>query len=83
MQGEPLLHPTDAQTLQFQDSGGNNMTCGNNCKGVDPNSVIIGGTALLAVASVGWKDIQIKVPPNIFYVSSTHHTIQFLGGFSK
>ena len=29
------------------------MTCANNCKGVDPNSVIIGGTALLAVASVG------------------------------
>merc|ERR1719264_2080243 len=36
-----------------KDNGGNNMTCANNCRGVDPNSVIIGGTALAAVASVG------------------------------
>ena len=28
-------------------------TCTNNCKREDPNSVIIGGTALLATASVG------------------------------
>ena len=41
------------------------MTCANNCKGVDPNSVIIGGTALLAVASVGKKKycrVHIGVP---------------------
>ena len=31
------------------------MTCANNCRGVDPNSVIIGGTALAAVASAGRK----------------------------
>ena len=27
-------------------------TCSNNCKGVDPNAIIIGGSALLAVSSV-------------------------------
>ena len=29
------------------------MTCANNCKGVNPNSVIIGGGAVLAAATVG------------------------------
>ena len=29
------------------------MTCANNCKGVNPNSVIIGGDAVLAAATVG------------------------------
>ena len=32
------------------------MICANNCKGVDPNAVIVGGTAVLAataIASVG------------------------------
>ena len=28
------------------------MTCANNCRGVDPNSVIIGGGAVLAAAAV-------------------------------
>ena len=28
------------------------MTCANNCRGVDPNSVIIGGGAVLAAASI-------------------------------
>ena len=28
------------------------MTCANNCRGVNPNAVIIGGTAVLAVAAV-------------------------------
>merc|ERR1712192_76862 len=36
-----------------KDSGGNNMTCANNCRGVNPNSVIIGGGAVLAAATVG------------------------------
>ena len=35
-----------------QDANGNNMTCANNCRGVNPNAVIIGGTAVLAVATV-------------------------------
>ena len=29
------------------------MTCANNCRGVNPNSVIVGGTAVLAAASIG------------------------------
>ena len=28
------------------------MTCANNCKGVNPNAVIIGGTAVLLAAAV-------------------------------
>ena len=28
------------------------MTCANNCKGVNPNAVDIGGTAVLAAAAV-------------------------------
>ena len=28
------------------------MTCANNCKGVNPNAVVIGGTAILAAAAV-------------------------------
>ena len=28
------------------------MTCANNCRGVNPNAVIIGGAAVLAVAAV-------------------------------
>ena len=44
---------TSMLLLQLQDSGGNNMTCANNCRGVNPNSVIIGGGAVLAAATVG------------------------------
>ena len=33
--------------FHFQDSYGNKLACANNCKGVDPNSVIIGGGAVL------------------------------------
>ena len=36
-----------------QDRDGNLMTCANNCRGVDPNSVIIGGSAVLAAAALG------------------------------
>ena len=61
------------------------MTCANNCRGVDPNSVIIGGTAVLAVANVGRKKyctVQIKVPPFPFFPMSSYH--QFLKeGFLK
>ena len=28
------------------------MTCANNCRGVNPNAVVIGGTAVLAAAAV-------------------------------
>ena len=35
-----------------QDVHGNNMTCANNCRGVNPNAVVIGGTAALAAAAV-------------------------------
>merc|ERR1711971_892709 len=35
-----------------RDSDGNRLSCANNCKGVDPNSVIIGGGAVLAAATV-------------------------------
>ena len=35
-----------------QDVHGNNMTCANNCRGVNPNAVVIGGTAVLAAAAV-------------------------------
>ena len=65
MQGGPVVHQTVPLTLQFQDSGGNNMTCANNCRGVDPNSVIIGGTAVLAVANVGRKfRLEFQVLPS-------------------
>merc|ERR1719350_1423344 len=33
-----------------KDQFGNNMTCANNCRGVNPNAVVIGGTAVLAAA---------------------------------
>ena len=36
-----------------QDQSGHNMTCANNCRGADPNSVIIGGGAVLAASAVG------------------------------
>ena len=29
------------------------MICANNCKGVEPNSVVVGGSAVLAAAAVG------------------------------
>ena len=40
-------------TFFIQDKDGQNMTCANNCRGVDPNSVIIGGGAVLAASAVG------------------------------
>ena len=37
------------------------MICANNCKGVDPNAIIVGGTAILgATATVG---VGILIPP--------------------
>ena len=36
----------------FQDKAGNNLACANNCRGVDPNSVIIGGGAVLAATAL-------------------------------
>ena len=43
-----------------QDRYGNNMTCANNCRGVNPNAVIIGGTAVLAAAAV--TPLQVLTP---------------------
>ena len=39
------------QDCLFQDSDGHKLACANNCKGVDPNSVIIGGGAVLGETS--------------------------------
>ena len=36
------------------------MTCANNCRGVNPNAVIIGGTAVLAAAAV--TPLQVLTP---------------------
>ena len=33
------------------------MTCANNCKGVNPNAVIIGGTAVLAASTVTLQQV--------------------------
>ena len=38
------------------------MTCANNCRGVDPNSVIIGGGAVLAASAVGGLGISGLAP---------------------
>ena len=46
----------------FQDKSGNNMTCANNCRGVDPNSVIIGDGAVLAASAVGGLGISGLAP---------------------
>ena len=43
-----------------QDRYGNNMTCANNCRGVNPNAVIIGGTAVLVAAAV--TPLQVLAP---------------------
>ena len=43
-----------------QDRYGNNMTCANNCRGVNPNAVIIGGSAVLAAAAV--TPLQVLTP---------------------
>ena len=40
-----------------QDADGNNMTCANNCKGVNPNAVVIGGTAVLAASTVSLQQM--------------------------
>ena len=36
---------------QCKDPWGANVTCANNCRGVDPNAVVIGGTAVLAATA--------------------------------
>ena len=47
------MHKVPGLNYISQDSAGNNLTCANNCRGVNPNSVIIAGGAALAEASVG------------------------------
>ena len=37
---------------QCRDSRGQLGTCSNNCRGVDPNAIIIGGTAVLAASGI-------------------------------
>ena len=39
--------------FQCKDQHGNIAICANNCKGVDPNAVIVGGTAVLAATAGG------------------------------
>ena len=39
------------------------MTCANNCRGVDPNSVIIGGGAVLAATAVGGLSFSSVLAP--------------------
>ena len=34
-----------------KDSYGEVVTCANNCRGVDPNAIVIGGTAVLAATA--------------------------------
>jgi hypothetical protein len=46
------------------------MTCANNCRGVDPNSLIVGGGAVLAAASIS----------ALSYVPSVGLGVMFLGG---
>lgn len=38
---------------QCKDRFNKTVVCANNCKGVDPNSVVVGGTALAAAAAIG------------------------------
>ena len=33
------------------------MTCANNCKGVNPNAVVIGGSAVLAASTVSLQQV--------------------------
>ena len=33
------------------------MTCANNCKGVNPNAVVVGGTAVLAASTVSLQQV--------------------------
>ena len=35
------------------DTTGSLATCANNCLGVDPNAIVVGGTALVTAATVG------------------------------
>jgi hypothetical protein len=53
----PNLRPaTNANVFYCKNINGKDAVCANNCPGVDPNAVVVGGTALVlapAVASVG------------------------------
>ena len=51
MQGESIL--ATPLYLEPQDVNGVTLACANNCLGVDPNSVIIGGGAVLAASAIG------------------------------
>ena len=33
------------------------MTCANNCKGVNPNAVVVGGTAVLAASTISLQQV--------------------------
>jgi hypothetical protein len=43
---------------QCYDRRGKKGTCANNCRGVDPNAIIIGGTAVLAASAIGFTAVQ-------------------------
>ena len=42
-----------------KDPYGNVVTCANNCRGVDPNAIVIGGTALLAATATVPVALQV------------------------
>ena len=50
-----------------QDSENKTLTCANNCRGVDPNAVVIGGGALLAATALG----SLQLLPGVVGLAST------------
>ena len=50
-----------------QDSENKTLTCANNCRGVDPNAVVIGGGALLAATALG----SLQLLPGVLGLAGT------------
>ena len=50
-----------------QDSENKTLTCANNCRGVDPNAVVIGGGALLAATALG----SLQLLPGVVGLAGT------------
>ena len=51
----------------LQDSENKTLTCANNCRGVDPNAVVIGGGALLAATALG----SLQLLPGVVGLAGT------------
>ena len=67
-----------------QDKGGNNMTCANNCRGVDPNAVIIGGGAVLAAAGIaGVGFVYVFLIQSIVFFFSEQFSVTSPGAWSR